>query len=508
MDKDLVVGIDSSTTACKALVWDRKGQLISQGAAGIRRLNPREGWHEQVAAEWWEALAESLRIAMVNVDTRRLAGMCVCAQRETFVPVNAAGEAIRNAILWMDVRASGLMVDLESSLGRREFHRLTGKPLSGNLTLLKIEWLRRNEPLVWEDADRFLDVAAFLNQRLTGVCATGWGIAGPAGLLDLDTHGYAAAVLGFLGLEAINLPDLYPTGALIGSVTTQAAFQTGLPAGLPVTAGIGDGQAGGLGLGIIQPGATYLSLGTSVVSGTYADRFLTSEAFRTMIAPNPGSYFLETVILGGTFTLDWFLGNFCQGITLETLEAEARQLPPGAGGLLLLPYWNSVLNPYWDPAASGLVIGWRGHHGRLHFYRAILEGIAFEMRLHFEGVETELGRRIERVVVTGGGANSELWCQILADVTGAPVQRSTTAQATALGAGMIAAAGVGLFPDFKRAADQMAAPIQDEFTPQPEAMKAYSYIYRDVYRDLFPAVQDGMRRLAVATGEISTSSNE
>ena len=138
---------------------------------------------------------------------------------------------------------------------------------------------------------------------------------------------------------------------------------------MPVYAGIGDGQAGGLGLGITRPGATYLSLGTSVVSGTFADRYLTSKAFRTMIAPRDGTYFLETVILGGTYTLDWFLEKFGQGTTLEALEAQARHLPPGAGGLLLLPYWNSVLNPYWDPAASGLVLGWRGHHGRQHFYR-------------------------------------------------------------------------------------------------------------------------------------------
>lgn len=501
MIKDWLIGIDASTTACKTLVWDLQGGLISGGKAGIGMLNPQEGWHEQDAAEWWRALVESLRIATSDVDTDRLAGLCICPQRETFVPVNTAGKAIRNAIVWMDVRASELMADLETALGPGVLHQLTGKPLSGNLTLLKIEWLRRSQPQIWGKAARFLDVAAYLNQHLTGACATGWGIAGPAGLLDLSSHRYAQPVLDFLGLHASRFPELYPTGALIGSVTAQAARQTGLPVGLPVYAGIGDGQAGGLGLGIIHSGATYLSLGTSVVSGTFASRYLTSKAFRTMIAPGMGTYYLETVILGGTYTLDWFLEKFGQGITLENLEAQARHLSPGAGGLLLLPYWNSVLNPYWDPAASGLVLGWRSHHGRRHFYRAILEGIAFEMRLHFEGVQAELGRKIERVVVTGGGASSDLWCQILADVTRVGVQRATAPQATALGAGMIAAVGAGLFPDFEGAAACMAAPSKDEFAPTSESMATYERLYWEVYRDLFPTIRDGMKRLATIASD-------
>ena len=498
--KDWVMGIDASTTACKAVIWDRGGGLVSQGKAAIGMLSPQDGWHEQVATDWWDALGKSLRIAMYDVDAGRLAGLCICPQRETFAPVDEQGNAIRNAILWMDVRASGLMAELEASMGADTFHRMTGKPLSGNLTLLKIHWLRYFEPQVWNQAARFVDVAAYLNQALTGVCAIGWGIAGPAGLLDLHTHRYAQQVLEFLGLQAGRLPELYPTGALIGSITPRAAQETGLPAGLPVFAGIGDGQAGGLGLGITRVGDCYLSLGTQPGIGDLtADSYLTSRAFRTMIAPAEGSYFLETVILGGTYTLDWFLARFGLDTTLAALEAEACDLPPGAGGLLLLPYWNSVLNPYWDPAASGLVMGWRGHHGRHHFYRAILEGIAFEMRRHFEGVETELRREIERVVVTGGGSHNDLWCQIFADITGKTIQRSTASQATALGAGMIAAVGADIFPDFELASASMAALIQDKFTSQPNPRKAYDRIYREAYQDLFPAIQDLMGRFSAAT---------
>jgi xylulokinase len=183
------------------------------------------------------------------------------------------------------------------------------------------------------------------------------------------------------------------------------------------------------------------------------------------------------------------MDHFCQDTTLDVLEAEAQCLPSGAGGLVLLPYWNSVLNPYWDPAASGLVMGWRGHHRRGHFFRAILEGIAFELRLHFEGISAELGREIERVVVTGGGSKSDLWCQILADVTATKVQRTTATQATALGAGMIAATGLNLFPNLTAATREMGTAVQSEFTPRLDQVKTYNRIYQEVYRNLYPAVQ-------------------
>ena len=495
MEKDLVIGIDTSTTACKALIWDLEGRLISQGRAEIPLLRPKPDWHEQEAKAWWDALTTSLRIATKEIDPDQLAGLCICPQRETFVPVDKDAKALRPAILWMDVRAQEFLPDLDRYFESGEFHRITGKPLSGNLTVLKMRWLRENEAGVFSQTSKFLDVAAYLNYHLTGIYATGWGIAAPAGLFDMNANNWSEDVLDYLQVRVDQMPEAYPAGAVIGRVRTEAAVECGLPVRLPVFAGLGDGQAGGLGLNITKPGACYLSLGTSVVSGSFTDTFVTDRTFRTMYAGVPGSYSLETVILGGTYTIDWFLAQFGQGCSLESLEEEIRDLPAGADGLLLLPYWNSVLNPYWDPAASGMVLGWRGHHGRSHLYRAILEGMAFELRLHFEGVEEALGREIEQVALMGGGSRSRVWCQIIADVTGKPIYRSDTSEATALGAGVIAACGAGLFPDFQTAATAMSAPIQEHFLPRPNQARQYSQLYREVYRKLFPAVQGLMRCL-------------
>ena len=202
------------------------------------------------------------------------------------------------------------------------------------------------------------------------------------GLFDMQAHDWAGEILDGIGLAPDRLPALYPPGAPLGGVSAEAAAACGLPAGLPVICGLGDGQAAGLGAGITGPGAAYLNLGTAVVSGTYSEGYLAGRAFRTTCGGVPGTYLLETVLLGGTYTVSWFLREFAAGArpeaqSEEAWEAAAAALPPGAEGLMLLPYWNSAMNPYWDAGASGAVVGWRGSHGPAHLYRAILEGIAY-----------------------------------------------------------------------------------------------------------------------------------
>ncbi len=499
MKKDLVIGVDISTTSCKAIVWDIKGVQVSLGRADIPMVRPELGWHEQKAGDWWDGLAKALRIAIKDIDTQGLAGMCICPQRETFVPVSQAGEPLRNAILWMDIRARSLMPKLEKDIGRQHFHNITGKPLSGNLTVLKINWLREYEPEIFGQTRKFVDVAAYLNFKLTGEWGTGWGIADPTGLFDMRHNCWSGDILGYLRLTTSHMVPCYPTGFVLGKVLDTASQFCGLPPGLPVIIGLGDGQAGGLGLNITQSGDCYLSLGTSVVSGTYTEQYITDRAFRTMVSGVPGGYSMETVILGGTYTVDWFMNNFASDLSIEQLGDQIKDLPPGSEGLVLIPYWNSVLNPYWDPKASGIVFGWRGHHEPCHLYRAILEGIAFELRLHFEGVGSALGEEISRLVVMGGGANNDHWCQIIANVIGMDLERTRTTEATALGAGIIAAVGAGLFENFRSAASEMSGKTKDRFAPDPTVHNQYLDLYRDVYKGLYPAIRKYSTRLAEIT---------
>ena len=492
---DLVIGVDASTTACKALILDLKGNPVAIGRTSIPARSPQPAWHEQSADDWWVAMRNSLRDASSQIDISRLAAICICSQRETFVPVNETGQPIRNAILWMDERARGLLPVIENAMGLEEFHHITGKPLSGNLTVAKILWLKENEPAVFESAAKFLDVAAFLNHKLTGEFVTGWGIADPTGMFDMQQDQWSQPILTLLNLTPDHMPVAFRAGSQIGKISAVAAQACGIPEGLPVIAGLGDGQATSLGANITQSGQTYLSLGTSVVSGTLSENYLIDRAFRSMYAV-AHTYSLETVILGGTFTLEWLREKFSSGASLAELELQSREIPPGAENLIVVPYWNSAMNPYWDAYASGISIGWHGCHGPAHFYRAILEGIAYELRLHFEGVQKALKQEIQQLVAMGGGARSELWCQIIADVSGKTVRRAEISEASALGAGILAAVGAGLYEDFQRAARIMTRPPSDTVEPDPQNHEFYSRVFKQVYLPLFPRLQPILRNLA------------
>jgi sugar (pentulose or hexulose) kinase len=497
--KDLVIGVDCSTTASKAVVWDLCGSPLAEGRCALPLIMPRPAWHEQQADLWWTATTQALREAVAQVDPRRLAALCMTHQRETFVPVDEAGHPLRNAIVWMDERCRSLLPELERMWGGAHIHQLTGKPLSGNLSLGKILWLKRNEPEGFERVFKFLDVHAFLVYRMTGHFRTGWGCADPMGLFDTRQHCWAGELVQAVGLRLDQLPEAYPPGEILGEVTQEAAIACGLPVGLPVVTGLGDGQCAGLGANITRDRLAYLSLGTSVVSGTCSESYVTDRAFRTMTSGLPGVFLLETVLLAGTYIVNWFLDSFGSGAADwsndQALEAAIQNVPPGALGLVLVPYWNSAMNPYWDATASGIVVGWRGFHDRTHLYRSILEGIAFEQRLHTSGVEAATGQDIECFIATGGGARNSAWLQIIADITSKPVFRSVTLETAALGAGILAASAVGLYPNVRDAATAMTHVEQTPIEPDARRSALYNRLYEQVYRHLFPALQPYLSRL-------------
>ncbi|MGE5137861.1 MAG: xylulokinase [Rudaea sp.] len=505
--RDLVIGVDCSTTSVKAVVWDRNGRAVSEGRRSLSLLSPHPTWREQAAEDWWIGTAGALRDAVAAAGQDRIAALCLAHQRESFVPVDEQGQPLRNAILWIDERSHAQVDWLKEHLGEGEYHRISGKPLALTPSLPKLLWLRDHEPQVLERAFKVLDVHAFLIHRLTGGFRTSWPSADPTGLFDMAGHTWSQEILVRCGLSMNLLPELVPPGDPIGGVTAAAASECGLPSGLPIIAGAGDGQAAGLGAGVASPGRAYLNLGTAVVSGAYTQTYITDKAFRTMGGCIPGTYYAETVLRAGTYIVSWFVDKFGMidraeqrlPVSVEEIfEIAAARVPPGSLGLMLVPYWSSVMNPYWDTRATGIIVGWTGAHERQHLYRAILEGIGFEQRLFEEGREQALKCPTEEYVAVGGGARSALWRQIIADITGRRVLSAANPETTSLGAGMLAAAGAGLHPDIRSAAAAMSG-VEREHRPDPGNREIYDRLYEEVYRHLFPAVQPYIDRLSDLT---------
>lgn len=502
MDADLVLGVDCSTTASKAVAWDREGNPVAEGRASLTLLAPQPGWGEQVADEWWQATVDAMRQVTKAVEARRIAAICFTHQRETFVPVDASGRPLRHAILWLDERSREQLAALDRTLGHAALHDLTGRPPSMTQSLPKLAWLQENEPDVLRNATYIVDVHAFLVHALSGHWTTSLSCGDPMGIIDMRRAAWASDVVTSIGLRPEQFVPLADPGTVIARVSSEAATATGLSAGTPIIAGAGDGQAASLGAGVTGPGRAFINLGTAIASGAVTDRYLTDLAYRTCAGAIPGTFVLESVLRGGTATVSWFMDHFADprvaGDPFAYYEREAGSLSPGANGLMLVPYWNTVMNPYWDPAATGMVIGWTTAHRRHHLYRAILEGIAFEQRLALEGIAASTDTPIVESVILGGGSRSALWCQIMADVLGIPVARARSADATNLGAGILAAWATGWFATPEDAARSMTG-ITDTFRPRTEETATYDRLFREVYTDLFLAVRPAMDRLTALT---------
>jgi xylulokinase len=493
-----VIGIDSSTTGTKAVVWDREGRSVAEGRAEFGLALPRPGWHEQDAEDWWRSTCTAIRQTLETVDASEVEAIGLTHQRETFACLGDDDRPLRPAMLWVDSRATKQVAEH----GSEDLHRITGKPSDTTPALYKLLWLRDNEPEILERTRRVVDVHTYLVHRLTGRWRTTVACADPLGLIDMEEGDWAAPVLELAGLDREQLPELDAPGSVMGELSEDAAASLGLEAGLPIVGGAGDGQSAGLGANVTAPGRAYLNLGTAVIAGTYSAEYVWDRAFRTMGGPIPGTYSLEALIQGGTYTVSWFLDRIASldaerlslGLEdVDLLEAAATRVAPGAEGLLLVPYWAGSQAPYWDSHAHGMLFGFGGHHGKEHIFRAVLEGIAFELRVQLEHLEQADVAPVEVFLTMGGGSRSALWRQIVADITRRRVTPCREVETTNLGAGMHAAAAIGWYQSIADAAEAMSAQGAPH-EPDEETAGRYDALF-EVYRELYPRTAELHRAL-------------
>src|ERR671931_1247043 len=263
-----VIGVDSSTTATKAVVWNPEGRAVAEGRAEFSLALPRPGWHEQDAEDWWRSTATAVRRALQSVDAAGIEAIAVTHQRETFVCVDEHGRAVRPAIVWMDVRATRQV----EQFGSDDVHRLTGKPADTTPALYKLLWLCEHEPQTIRRTRWVVDVHAFLVNRLTGTWRTTTACADPLGLIDMDRQDWSDDLLARVGRSRERVPALFSPGEIVGELSAPPSEQLGLPARLPVVGGAGDGQSAGLAANATRPGSAYLNLGTAVGGGRMKER--------------------------------------------------------------------------------------------------------------------------------------------------------------------------------------------------------------------------------------------
>ncbi|MGP1396324.1 MAG: FGGY-family carbohydrate kinase [Inquilinaceae bacterium] len=505
MGDPLVIGLDSSTQSTKAIAWDPKGRSVAEGRAPIPLSNPGLDRYEQDPNDWWISAGTALRACMDDIDPSRVAGLAISNQRETVAFLDAGGEPVHPAMVWLDERARSEIDGLADRIGGDLIHRITGRMPDTTPCLYRLEWMRRHARETFDRTACFADVQTVLVRRLCGgPFRTGWISADPMGLFDLTEKCWSAPILDALGLDEGRLPEVHPPGTELGRVSTPAAAATGLPPGTPVFAAGGDGQLAGLGTGCTRSNRAYINMGTALVSGVWSADYRYDRAWRTEIAAQGDGYILENCLRSGAFLLNWFVDNFVPGgrgdpSVFDRLEGEAAALPIGSDGVMVLPYWSGVMDPHWDVSARGVVLGLGGDHRPAHVYRAIIEGMTLNQAIGTAALEAASGFHIDHFVAIGGGAHSPLWRQMLADVVQKPVLVSDTVEASALGAGMIAAAGAGWYGSIVEAAQAMAGQTRS-VDPNATTGRRYGALL-DIYRSVYAATAETNRRLVAFARE-------
>lgn len=499
MRGDLVIGIDSSTTATKAIAFDARGRIVAEGRAPIPLSNPHPGWFEQEVSDWTGALTRALKQLTKKLDAKRVAGLAISNQRESFAQFDSKGKALRPGTLWLDERAQKEVKDIVAELGAEAVHNISGKPADVTPCLYRCRWLSTHMPKVWAKTAKTAEVHGVLTHFLTGQWATSTASADPMGLLDVGAYDWSDVLLKAARLTREQLPRLHRPGEIMGEVTAEAARLTGLKAGTPIIAGGGDGQCAGTGANTFLEGRAYVNLGTAAVSGSYGKHYAANRAFRTMMAVGEEGFSFETAIRTGTFLVNWMVERLFNvspakdpGI-FKALETEAAASPIGAHGLVLVPYWSGVMTPYWDSAARGVIAGLSGNHSRGDVYRALLEGVALEQAMMTNQV-ADATTPITHFAAVGGGSRSDLWCQILADASARDVKRLETAEASALGAAMAAAKGAGWYKSVPQASAAMSGKPSKTFRPRRKDSSRYQDLL-GIYSELWPKLSDWNQKL-------------
>jgi xylulokinase len=494
---EVVLGLDVSTTATKAVLVDPEGGIVGVSMSEYGYQTPHPLWSEQDPLLWWTGTVDAVTRVLGDTRTPAAAVRAVglSGQMHGLVLLDADGTPVRPAILWNDQRTGAECDTIRARLGRDRLIRITGNDALTGFTAPKLLWVRDHEPGHWARARHMLLPKDFVRHLLTGGFAL--DVADGAGtlLFDLGARTWSSEVVDALGLDPEWLPSTHEGPEITGTLSGEAARATGLAAGTPVVAGGGDQAANAVGVGAVVPGTGALSVGTSgvVFAPTSAPVVEADGRLHAFCHAVPGAWHLMGVMLSAAGSLRWLRDAIAPGASYGELAGEAAAVPVGADGLLFLPYLSGERTPHPDPLARGAFVGLTVRHGRAHLVRAVLEGVAFGLRDCLELVRGTAPEPIVELRASGGGTRSDVWRQVLADVLGATIATTATAEGAATGAAILAAVGAGWHRDVASATDAMVR-VVSRTAPGPDAPR-YGSPY-GTYRSLYPSLQGAFQELA------------
>jgi len=485
------IGIDSSTTATKALLMDEQGTVVAVASSEYPYETPKPLWSEQEPDLWWDATIKSIRgvLEKAGIDGSEVGAIGLTGQMHGLVLLDENGKSLRPSILWNDQRTGAQCEEIHETVGKQRFIEVTGNVALTGFTAPKILWVRENEPEIYAQSRQILLPKDYVRFKLTGVYAMDRAGGAGTALFDVKERTWSPEILEKLQIDPALLPPTYEGTEVTGKVNAEAAQLTGLKEGTPVVGGGGDQAAGAVGVGAVRSGVVGLVLGTSgVVFATTPSALIEPEGrLHAFCHSVPDRWHFMGVMLSAAGSLRWYRDTLAPGMDFNELLAPAVEVPAGSEGLLFLPYLTGERTPHPDPLARGAFVGLTVRHTKPHMTRSVLEGVAFGLRDSFELIKGAGLPNIEQVRISGGGAKSPLWRQILADVFNAELVTVNTTEGAAYGAALLAGVGAGVWPDVDAACDACVK-VTGSTAPQVEMVPLYESAYQN-YTQLYPALK-------------------
>jgi xylulokinase len=478
------LGLDIGTSSVKALLVDREGRVVASASAPLTLGAPRPGWAEQDPEAWWAATGPVIRELLRQAPAITVAAVGITGQMHSSVFLDHTGTVIRPALLWCDARTDAECQQITQRAGGEDRLRaLTANAAFAGFTLPKILWLRNHEPDAFARLARVLIPKDYIRYRLTGEMATEPSDASGTLLFDTARGRWSAEMFSAMDLPPSIMPEVGRSAAVLGRVTGEAAHATGLVAGTPVVGGGGDNACGAAGAGVLRPGSAVATWGTSgtVIAPTDAPRVDPRSRVHTFCHVAPDTWYQIGVVLSAGAAFAWLRDQFAReyatpGEATQALVSAAARIPPGAEGLLFLPYLQGERSPHRNPALRGALLGLSLAHTRAHVTRAVIEGGALALAECLD-VLRELGCTPGEMLLTGGGVRDPLLRQVLAAVFDLPVRLTTHDEGPAFGAALLAAVGSGAFPDLGAAVAAGVA-FRPRELPEPQTREAYRALMR------------------------------
>ncbi|MCL2772282.1 MAG: xylulokinase [Oscillospiraceae bacterium] len=486
-EKDYILGIDIGTSACKAAVFDKNGNVIISETGAYNIYYPKDGYVEQKPGEWWAVVCKSIKniFASGKVSPEDIKAVGLDGQSWSAILIDKNGEVLFDNPIWMDTRASEICGEIRETVGEKNIFDLCGNPFAPTYTTPKIIWFKRNYPDIFKKTYKVMQSNSYIVYKLTGVLSQDLSQCYGLHFYDMRKQMWDKNMADAMGIDVNLMPEIYNCHDIVGGITREAAALTGLSEGTPVVAGGLDAACGTLGAGVITDGETQGMGGQSGGMSICCDEYKSHEKLILCNHVVPGKYLLQGGTIGAGASFKWLRENFFSDMQFSEMDEMAKKIPCGSDGVIFLPYMAGERSPIWDPKAKGVFYGFDFSKNKAHFIRSVMEGVAYSLQHNIE-TAAETGSNIRTLYITGGLANSDLWMQIKSDVTNKPVAVPLSDTAGTLGAAILAGIAVGIYSDFADAVKNTVT-IRKTYYPNPENhelyMKRYS-TYRGIYEKL------------------------